>query len=121
MPEAAVQLPEIVPIHPVRDLVAFPYMLLTLFVSDDEVKTFERALAFESLIAVFLPKSAGPPRTVDDFHTIGTVCRVTRVTMLPEEGARVIIEGLSRVRLQSVIQEGDKILGRLEQVRETFE
>ena len=115
-----VTVPEILPAFVLKDLVAFPYMVFPLYLKREERLPFEKAFQFDSLIALFARKDAA---TEDHpgFHEIGTVCKVSQIVMLPDEGAKVMLEGQLRVRLMTTIQESPFLLARVEPVREFFE
>ena len=121
MPGSAhITIPEILPAFVLKDLVAFPYMVFPLYLKREERLPFEKAFQFDSLIALFARRDDGSEdRHV--FHEIGTVCKVSQIVMLPDEGAKVMLEGQVRVRLKSVIQESPFFLARVESVREFFE
>ncbi len=121
MPGSAhITIPEILPAFVLKDLVAFPYMVFPLYLKREERLPFEKAFQFDSLITLFTRKD---DTSEDDrgFHEIGTVCKVSQIVMLPDEGAKVMLEGQLRVRLKSVIQESPFLLARVEPVREFFE
>ena len=117
---AHITIPEILPASILKDLVAFPYMVFPLYLKRDERLPFEKAFQFDSLIALFARKD-GAAEEGHGFHEIGTVCKVSSIVMLPDEGAKVMLEGQVRVRLTTVIQESPFLLARLEPVREFFE
>ena len=121
MPGSAhITIPEILPAFVLKDLVAFPYMVFPLYLKREERLPFEKAFQFDSLITLFTRKD---DTSEDDrgFHEIGTVCKVSQIVMLPDEGAKVMLEGQLRIRLKSVIQESPFLLARVEPVREFFE
>jgi ATP-dependent Lon protease len=120
MSQSIPHLPEILPLYPLREMVAFPYMVMSLFLKSEEVVPFEKALSFDSLVIVVKEKYENPGGT-PELHEVGTLCKVTKLLMLPGEGARVIVEGVSRVRIKSLVQETPYILARIEPVTEFFE
>ena len=115
-----VTIPEILPAFVLKDLVAFPYMVFPLFLKRDERLPFEKAFQFDSLITLFTRRDGFPDES-QNFHEIGTVCKVSQIVMLPDEGAKVMLEGQLRVRLKTVIQDSPFLLARVEPVREFFE
>ena len=121
MPGSAhITVPEILPAFILKDLVAFPYMVFPLYLKREERLPFEKAFQFDSLIALFARRD-DDSEDHHGFHEIGTVCKVSQIVMLPDEGAKVMLEGQVRVRLKSVIQESPFVLARVEPVREFFE
>jgi ATP-dependent Lon protease len=121
MPGSAhITIPEILPAFVLKDLVAFPYMVFPLYLKREERLPFEKAFQFDSLIALFARRDDATEEH-HGFHEIGTVCKVSQIVMLAEEGAKVMLEGQVRVRLKTVIQENPFLLARVEPVREFFE
>ena len=113
-------IPEILPAFVLKDQVAFPYMVFPLYLKRDERLPFEKALQFDSLIALFTHRDDAAEEH-DGFHGIGTVCKVSQIVMLPDDEAKVMLEGQLRIRLKTVIQESPFLLARVEPVREFFE
>jgi ATP-dependent Lon protease len=114
-------IPEIVPLYPVRELVAFPYMLITIFLKEQERPIFEDAVSYNNLIALFREKRDDQSDLFESLHEIGTVCRITKMTRLADQTTKVTLEGLSRVKLLEVTVEKPFPLARVEPVREFTE
>ncbi|HWI40336.1 MAG TPA: endopeptidase La [Verrucomicrobiae bacterium] len=117
MPEQAqsYSIPESLPAHALRDQVAFPFMVFPLYLRGKDILPFERAMRGGSMIAVFTASPAGA------IYEVGTVCRISQLVMLGEEGAKVVLEGLARVHLKGILQQEPYQLVRIEVVREFFE
>src|SRR5512137_6887 len=122
MPDST-PIPEILPLFPLREMVAFPYMILSLFLKDEETAPFEEAVSsYNSLIAlVKLRQDGNGDGLLSSLHSVGTACRVTRLRHLDDGGAKVTLEGLARVQLQELTQEKPLTLARLEVLREFVE
>jgi len=120
MPDTT-HIPEIVPIYQLREMVAFPYMLFTIFLKENELPLFEEAVGYNNLVALFKVRRDGGPGIVESIHEIGTVCRVTKLTRLADETTRVTLEGISRVKLLEVTVEKPFPLARIEPIREFVE
>jgi ATP-dependent Lon protease len=120
MPENT-HIPEIVPLFPLKEMVAFPYMFFTIFLKDGEVPLFEESVNHNSLIALIKLKPEPSERLAESLHQIGTVCRLTKLTRLPDGGAKVIMEGIARCRLLEITQTEPFVLARVEPIREFVE
>ena len=73
------QIPEELPLLPVRDVVVFPYMVLPLFVGRElSIKAIEAALSSDRLIFLTTQKNQDTeqPET-QDVHRMGTVGVIT--------------------------------------------
>ena len=113
--------PEIVPLYPLRDMVAFPYMVFPLFLKADEILPFEEAIHYDNLVAAVRLRREPVGELYPALHEIGTVCRVNQFVRLPEGGAKVLLEGLCRIQLQAIVQETPIVLAHVEGVREFVE
>jgi len=100
------EMPLELPVLPMREFVLFPYMVLPLFVARDRsVVAVEDALAGDRLILLTAqrdPKVEDP--TPEQLHAIGTVAMVMRSMRLPDGRLKVLVQGLSRARVESVIE-----------------
>jgi ATP-dependent Lon protease len=117
----AVSIPEILPLYPIRDMVAFPYMIFPLFLDEAEVISFEEARRYSNLIVLVKMKEENTGIFSDDLHEIGTVCKINQLFKLPEGGAKVMLEGIMRVRIKLIMQEVPFLLARIDPVREFVE
>jgi ATP-dependent Lon protease len=115
------RLPEMVPLFPLRDMVAFPYMVFPLFITNDEVAVFEEAIPFDNMITLFKLRNDSSERLLSSLNDIGTICKINQLTRMVEGGAKVVLEGLARVKLVDMPQEKPIPLVRVEQVREFAE
>src|SRR2546426_10854794 len=80
------EIPDRLPLLPIRDIVIYPYMMLPLFVGRHiSIRAVEHALARDRLIFVEAQKNAAednPPR--DDIYRLGTGALILRTLMLPD-------------------------------------
>ena len=96
------EIQEILPLLPLRDVVVFPYMIIPLLVGRPRsIAALEAAMAQDRIVLVAAQKRAdiGDPGT-KDIHRVGTVARILQFLRLPDGTVRVLVEGLSRVRIQ---------------------
>ncbi len=117
----ATSIPEVLPLVPLEDTVAFPYMIFPLYLKEDDTLPYEEAARYQNYIALFRRREGVEAGKVSAFCDTGTVCKINQFIKLPEGGARVSLEGIARVRLQKILQETPYILARLETVREFAE
>lgn len=114
-------IPGIVPIFPLRDQVVFPYMVFPLFVGSDAMPVVEEAMAGDQIIGLFYCARGGETCRFENFSPVGTACRITQVFRLPEGGAKVMVEGLKRVRLGRAVQRIPFIIARIDPLEEPAE
>ena len=121
MTEITINIPEIVPLYPLREMVTFPYMVFPLYLNGAELATFEESLMFSNMVALVKLRDEPAGDIFSSLHEIGTVCKVNQLQKLPDGGTKAVLEGISRIRLEAVIQETPIILARIEPVREFVE
>src|SRR5262249_54241343 len=94
-PPQNVEIPEQLPLLPVRDIVVFPYMVLPLFVGREmSIKAIEAALAGNRMIFLAIQKALDVENpTPDDIHVIGTVGIIMRMLKLPDERIKILVQG----------------------------
>ena len=96
-PPQNVEIPDQLPLLPVRDIVIFPYMVLPLFVGREmSIKAIEAALAGNRMIFLSTQKALDVENpSPGDIHTIGTVGIIMRMLKLPDERIKILVQGLS--------------------------
>lgn len=97
---------DILPLLPLRDIVVFPHMIIPLFVGRDKsIRGVENAISHEKgivLAAQKKPKTNDP--TPKDIYEIGTVADILQVLRLSDGTVKVLIEGITRVRIESYLE-----------------
>ena len=99
-------LPEELPVLALREFVVFPYMVLPLFVARERsIAAVEDAMAGDRLILLVAQRN---PETTepdpDDLYSVGTVAMVMRSMRLPDGRLKVLVQGLGKARIDSVIE-----------------
>ena len=102
--EHPVAIPSELPILPLRDTVLFPNSFLPLAVArESSVRLIEEAIGGSKLVGVFTQRDASIEEpTQDDLHRIGTATHIHKMFKLPDGSLRLIVQGLSRLQLESV-------------------
>jgi len=101
-----VEIPDELPIVALRDLVFFPYMVLPLLIGRPRstVALDEALRENDGLLVLVAQVDAGlEDPSEDDLYRLGTVARAIQVTRLQDGTARVVLEGLGRVRLEEFL------------------
>jgi len=114
-------IPEILPLFPLDDMVAFPYMIFPLFLKEEDLAPFEDAVRYQNFVALFRRREGQKSMQFSAFCETGTVCKVNQFIKLSEGGAKLTLEGVARVRLEEILQTTPYILSRVEPVREFAE
>jgi ATP-dependent Lon protease len=102
-----INIPENMPMLPVRDIVIFPFMILPLFVGrDSSIKAVEEALAKNDRL-IFL---ASQKNTADEFpqpdsiYEVGTIAMIMRMRKLPDGRIKILAQGLTKARAKTYSQ-----------------
>ncbi len=118
--EPMMQIPEVLPVLPLRDIVIYPFMIVPLFVSRDKsIKAVEEALKDNRMIMLVSQRDMNveDPEQKDLFE-IGTAAVIMRMLKLPDGRVRILIQGLSRAAVNSVTSEDGHITARVTPVSE---
>jgi ATP-dependent Lon protease len=100
------EIPDQLPLLPVRDIVVFPYMVLPLFVGREmSIKAIEAALAGNRMIFLATQKALDVENpSPDDIHAVGTVGIIMRMLKLPDERIKILVQGLAKAKSVEYIQ-----------------
>ncbi len=103
--ERPVIVPDEVPVLPLRDTVLFPQSFMPLAVArESSVRLIDEAGTTGRLIGVFTQKEATVEEPdQDDLYTIGTLTHIHKMFKLPDGSLRLIVQGLTRIRLRRIV------------------
>jgi ATP-dependent Lon protease len=98
-----VNIPEVLPLLPIRDIVIFPYMMLPLFVGREmSIRAVEEAVARERLIFLAAQKnSAEENPSPQDVYKIGTVASIMRMLKLTDGRIKILVQGLCKGEIEA--------------------
>jgi len=114
------ELPEILPLMPVRDVVIFNDMLLPLFIGRDRsVRAVEHALEGDRFIFLAAQKDPADeePKT-EEIFTVGTVGKVLRMVKLPDGKIKALVQGMAKGRVVEYVDEASFFKVRFEQIED---
>ncbi|PIV55854.1 endopeptidase La [Candidatus Desantisbacteria bacterium CG02_land_8_20_14_3_00_49_13] len=96
---------EAVPLLPVRDVVIFPYMVVPLLVGRlKSVNALEEAMLHDRLILICTQKDPKVEEPVpEDISGIGTLSEILQLLKLPDGTAKILVEGLRRMRVKGYL------------------
>ncbi|MCD9045960.1 endopeptidase La [Luteimonas sp. MHLX1A] len=96
------------PVLPLRDVVVFPHMVIPLFVGREKsIRALDMAMEADKRILLVAQKSAETDDpAADDLYTVGTVAQVLQLLKLPDGTIKVLVEGVSRARVDAVVERG---------------
>ena len=120
-PPQNVEVPDQLPLLPVRDIVVFPYMVLPLFVGREmSIKAIEAALAGNRMIFLATQKALDVENPKpEDIHTIGTVGIIMRMLKLPDERIKILVQGIAKAKVSTYIQSEPYYSVRIDKMPDT--
>lgn len=111
---------EIMPMIPLRGLSIFPTMVLHFDIGREKsISALEKAMMMNQ--TVFLSAQISPDTdlpTRDDFYRIGTIAKIKQMLRLPGDTIRVLVEGVSRGRIEEFIFEVPYFKCRVTEIKE---
>ncbi len=118
--DSDIDIPDILPLLPVRDVVIFTDMLLPLFIGREKsVNAMENSVASDKYL--FLATQKDP--TVenpdpDQIYQVGTVGRVLRLLKLPDGRLKTLVQGIARARIVEFTQKNNFYEVKIELINE---
>lgn len=101
------QLPEVLPILPLRNTVLFPGVVIPITAGrDTSIHLIKDANAGSKVIGVVSQKDETVEAPgIQDINTLGTVARILRVLQMPDGNTTVILQGKKRFEIAEVLTE----------------
>ncbi len=101
-----IDVPEILPLMPIRDIVLFPSMVIPLFVGRPKsLKAIEASLSKDKLIVLSTQKiSRIENPKPEQIYRIGTIALILKVIHLSENRLKVVVQVLSRVEIKEFLE-----------------
>ncbi len=95
------------PLLALRDLVIFPNMVIPLFVGREKsIKALEAAMERDRIIFLVAQKDARTDNPgKEEIYNTGTLSEILQILKLPDGAIRVLVEGLTRVKIKNYVQE----------------
>lgn len=99
--EKEIEIPQSLPMLPVRDIVVFPYMIIPLFVGREaSIRSVEEAIAKNRLIFLASQKDiteeSPSPETI---YNVGTIARIMRMRKLSDGRVKILIRGEAKGKI----------------------
>jgi ATP-dependent Lon protease len=104
-----IEIPEHLPILPIRDETVFPGTVMPLNIRRDKSKrVLDLALAGSRLIAVVAQRSADvEDPTLDDLYRVGTACMILKMFKAADGSEMIVVHGLSRVGIEGITHQNE--------------
>jgi ATP-dependent Lon protease len=110
--EDKLNIPETLPILVLRDIVVFPYMIVPLYVGRQKSKrAVDKALNSDRMILLLTQKESDiEDPAPNQLYMAGTVALIVRMLKLPDGRMRVLVQGISRVKVKAINDNGKIML-----------
>ena len=95
---------KVIPLLPLRGMLVFPGMIINLDVGRDRsIKAVESAMAIDRKILLVTQREAGTIEpNENDLFTYGVIAEIKQLLKLPNGALRILVEGLSRAKIENV-------------------
>ncbi|MCG8588818.1 MAG: endopeptidase La [Proteobacteria bacterium] len=112
-----VEIPDALPVLPLKNTVLFPYLLSPLLVNtprsqrliDDVLVRSDRLL----LCTAVRHPTEGSPRA-EDVHRVGTVLRIVKMLKFPDDSYRLLVQGVARARIDDFTTQDPYLVARVQ-------
>ena len=116
----AIDLPEELPILPLRGMVVYPQTAIPLTVGQERsIQLVDDVVAGNRMVGLAASKdpSLGIPGP-DQVHTIGTLATIHRLFRTPDGTIRLLIQGLQRIRIDEFVETTPYLKARVTRIPE---
>jgi ATP-dependent Lon protease len=117
-----VELPDALPVLPLKNTVLYPFLLSPLLVNTDRSRELiDEVLLTPNrlLVCASVRKPVEDTPGSDDVHRVGTVMRIARMLKFPDESYRLLVQGVARVEITSFSSEKPFLVGQIRRLEES--
>ena len=116
--EGDVQIPQTLPILPLKETVVFPQSMTPLAIGQERsVKLIDDVVNGDRMLALVTVRNAEVEMPgFDDLYEIGTAALVHRMIRIPDGTLRILVQGLERIRLERRGSDDPYLVGDFSQV-----
>ncbi len=115
-------IPDLLPLLPLKDAVIFPGAMVPLFIGRQKsMRAVDEALSSKNrLILLVSQKSAEieEPKQ-EDIYNVGTVSIILRMVKLSEGQIRILVQGISRAKIEAMTKEEPNLQAKISLIQET--
>ena len=115
-----VEIPNSLPLLPVRDIVVYSYMFLPLFVGrESSIKAVDEAMEKDRLILLATQKDpANDKPGPDEIYAVGTVAMIMKKLKLPDNRIKILVQGLVKAKIKQYTQTVPSFVVEIEKIEE---
>ena len=119
-----IELPDELPVLPLKNTVLFPYLLSPLLVNtpasqrliDDVLVRSDRLM-----VCTAVKRDLKGPPGAEDVYSVGTVLRIVKMLKFPDDSYRLLVQGVARVQLGKFTAEEPFLRAEIQRIDETGE
>ena len=114
------RIPSQLPILPLRDTVVFPHIVTPLVVAREKsVQLINEVIAGSRILGLVAQREAEVEEPgLKDVFEYGCAAIILRMLKFPDGSLRVLVQGLSRIRLRRLVQETPYMIGEVQTLAE---
>ncbi len=114
------EIPDVLPMMAVRDVVIFNYMIIPLFVGrPNSVEAVNEALGANKLLMLVTQKDATKDNPeAEDLYETGMVCMIMRTLKLPDGRLKVLVQAMSKARIKEFMRKEPSFQVAIEVIEE---
>ena len=118
--EEVVHVPDVLPVMGLRDVVVYPFTILPLAVGrESSRRAVDAALAGPRLLLLITQRDPRSEQaTPEDLYEIGCIATVMRMLKLPDGSTRILVQGLSRARVDYWVRHEPHLEARVSRLEE---
>ncbi|MGB2769022.1 MAG: endopeptidase La [Candidatus Zixiibacteriota bacterium] len=108
---------------PIKGTVAFPSLIVPLVVTEQKyAKLIDEILTSGKAIGLFARKNIEEEHaSIEDIYRVGTAASILKMLRFPDGSVRVLVQGLSRIRVKSFLETEPHAVARIEVIDEKVE
>ena len=118
------ELPDELPVLPLKNTVLFPYLLSPLLVNTPaSQRLIDNVLVRPDrlMVCAAVKRELQGPPGADDIYSVGTVLRIVKMLKFPDDSYRLLVQGVARVELGKFTAKDPFLRAEIEQIEETGE
>jgi ATP-dependent Lon protease len=116
-----IEIPDTLPLLPIRDIVVFPYMILPLFVGrESSVIAVEESLAKNRLIFLAAQKDVTEENpSPQDIYQVGTIAMIMRMRKLTDGRIKILVQGIGKAKIQNFTEQHPFFQVKIKKIEDT--
>ncbi|MBS1107916.1 MAG: lon, partial [Deltaproteobacteria bacterium] len=119
--DVRVEIPEVLPVLPLKNTVLFPYLLSPLLVNTTRSKRLiDHVLVTPErlLIAPAVRRAVEGSPGADDVFSVATVLRIVKMLKFPDDSYRLLVQGVARARVEEFVATEPFLSARVQRLEE---